>query len=92
MAFWVASQLVCCSAAVICTKVGGFFRGGIDSDAGTATLYATVSASLMIEQGGLPTLRVAPETGIEEWNNDLPQRRLDALRGRHVKEIHYKHH
>jgi len=56
-----------------------------------ATLYAAVSASFIIEQRGLPTLRMAPK-GIEEWNNDLPQRRVDALRRRHVKEIHYKHH
>lgn len=57
-----------------------------------ATLYAAVSASFIIEQRGLPTLRMVSEKGIEEWNNDLPQRRVDALRQRHVKEIHYKHH
>ncbi|KAL4075809.1 Ribokinase-like protein [Scleroderma citrinum] len=56
-----------------------------------ATLYAAVSASFVIEQGGLPTLRMTPE-GVEVWNNDVPMRRVGALRQRCVRKIHYKHH
>ncbi|KAF8639802.1 hypothetical protein AX17_001061 [Amanita inopinata Kibby_2008] len=42
-----------------------------------ATLYASVSASFIIEQEGLPVL--SPEG---TWNNDSPQRRLEVLRKR----------
>lgn len=48
-----------------------------------AMLYGAVSASFMIEQRGLPVLAVDRETGVETWNNDIPQRRLDTLRERH---------
>jgi hypothetical protein len=43
-------------------------------------LYATVSASFIIEQEGLPAVTYTPT---EEWNGDQPFRRLDALRKRH---------
>jgi hypothetical protein len=43
-------------------------------------LYATVSASFIIEQEGLPAVTYTP---MEEWNGDQPLRRLDALRKRH---------
>ena len=45
-----------------------------------ATLYATVSASFIIEQEGLPAVTYTPT---EEWNGDQPFRRLEALRKRH---------
>lgn len=95
-AFWTTEDSV---KVVDVTGAGNGFLGGFaaglllaDGDLYEATLYAAVSASFIIEQRGLPTLRMASEKGIEEWNNDLPQRRVDALRQRHVKEIHYKHH
>lgn len=47
---------------------------------GLAALYATVSASFIIEQEGLPVVTYTPT---EEWNGDQPLRRLDALRQRH---------
>jgi hypothetical protein len=43
----------------------------------SATLYATVSASYIVEQMGLPTLS---HSGCEEWNGDSPSRRLEELR------------
>ena len=43
-------------------------------------LYATVSASFIIEQEGLPVVTYTPT---EEWNGDQPLKRLDALRKRH---------
>ena len=49
----------------------------------TATLHASISASFVIEQEGLP---VISEESAGEWNGDNPFRRLDVLRKRH------KHH
>jgi len=43
-------------------------------------LYATVSASFIIEQEGLPAVTYTPT---EAWNGNQPFRRLDALRKRH---------
>ncbi|KAI6035433.1 Ribokinase-like protein [Pisolithus orientalis] len=48
----------------------------VSQQRGVATLYAAVSASFVIEQSGLPVLK---------WNNDIPQRRVDALRQRHLQ-------
>ena len=51
----------------------------------TAALYAAVSASFIVEQPGLPVLaQTADETGTvrEQWNGDLPQRRLEELQKR----------
>ncbi|KAF8845706.1 Ribokinase-like protein [Paxillus ammoniavirescens] len=69
------------------TGAGNSFLGGLaaglllaKNDVYEAALYASVSASFIIEQQGLPSLSVNPETGVEEWNNDLPQRRIDVLR------------
>ncbi|KAL4081913.1 Ribokinase-like protein [Scleroderma yunnanense] len=80
------------------TGAGNSFLGGLAAglllgggDIYEATLYAAVSASFVIEQGGLPTLRMTPE-GVEVWNNDVPMRRVGALRQRCVRKIHYKHH
>lgn len=46
----------------------------------TAVLYASVSASIIIEQEGLPLIE--PDGGSWKWNGDSPQRRLSDLRKR----------
>ncbi|KAF9221896.1 Ribokinase-like protein [Gyrodon lividus] len=75
------------------TGAGNSFLGGLAAglllakdDIYEATLYASVSASFVIEQQGLPSLSVNAKTGVEEWNNDSPQRRVDALRQHHSKK------
>ena len=45
-----------------------------------ATLHASISASFVIEQEGLP---VISEESTGTWNGDDPFRRLDILRERH---------
>ena len=49
-----------------------------------ATLHATVSASFIIEQEGLPSLTGA-SSGVELWNEDEPINRLKILQQRHEK-------
>lgn len=53
-----------------------------------ATFYASVSASFVIEQQGLPKIGAGVDgkgsTG-GTWNGDSPKRRLDQLRKRHKK-------
>lgn len=67
------------------TGAGNSFLGGLaagiilSGDMYEATLYATVSASFVIEQEGLPMVTFTPT---EAWNEDQPSRRLDALRTR----------
>jgi hypothetical protein len=46
----------------------------------SATLHATVSASFVIEQFGLPSLTISD--GIEKFNGDDPHERLKQLAGR----------
>lgn len=46
----------------------------------TAVLYASVSASFVVEQEGLPFTE--PESGSRKWNGDSPQDRLSDLRNR----------
>ena len=46
----------------------------------TAALYASVSASFVIEQEGLPLAE--SDKGSWQWNGDSPQRRLLDLRNR----------
>ena len=46
----------------------------------TAALYASVSASFVIEQEGLPLAE--SDEGSWKWNGDSPQRRLLDLRNR----------
>ena len=46
----------------------------------TAALYASVSASFVIEQEGLPPAE--SDGGSWKWNGDSPQRRLLDLRNR----------
>ncbi|KAF8450784.1 Ribokinase-like protein [Boletus edulis BED1] len=71
------------------TGAGNSFLGGLaaglileNGDMYQAALYASVSASFTIEQYGLPSLSVNSESGVEEWNEDSPRRRLEALRQR----------
>jgi hypothetical protein len=54
-----------------------------NNDRATATLYATVSASYMVEQMGLPHLEaVLPNVANEVWNGERPSVRLARLRER----------
>jgi len=82
-AYWTAQDGV---KIVDVTGAGNSFLGGlaagmlITGDMYQATLYATVSASFIIEQEGLPAVTYTPT---EEWNGDQPFRRLEALRKRH---------
>lgn len=46
----------------------------------TAVFYASVSASFIIEQEGLPLMEA--DGGLRKWNEDSPQRRLSELRHR----------
>jgi hypothetical protein len=48
-----------------------------------AAFYASVSASFTIEQAGIPTISSSDVQGPALWNDDLPERRLQALRARH---------
>lgn len=50
-----------------------------------ATFYASVSASFIIEQSGLPSLSEPAADGSEKWNNDDPYRRVEELRVRHSR-------
>lgn len=53
--------------------------------ASIATLHASVSASFIIEQGGLPCLTQTSNGDShheEQWNGDSPKRRLRALQDR----------
>ncbi|WVF67848.1 hypothetical protein IAT40_002609 [Kwoniella sp. CBS 6097] len=61
--------------------LGGFVAGlSIAQDPYEALLYATVSASFVVEQFGLPNLDA--HDGEERWNDDSTQRRLEGLRQR----------
>ncbi|KAF8633672.1 hypothetical protein AX15_001283 [Amanita polypyramis BW_CC] len=71
------------SRVVDVTGAGNSFLGGLAAgllltgNVVEATLYASVSASFVIEQEGLPLLSSG-----NIWNNDSPQRRLELLRRR----------
>ncbi|WRT70892.1 uncharacterized protein IL334_007891 [Kwoniella shivajii] len=67
------------------TGAGNAFLGGYiaglslsDGDPYEALLYATVSASFVVEQFGLPILSQVGDDK-EEWNGDSPYRRLESL-------------
>ncbi|KAI0650075.1 Ribokinase-like protein [Trametes meyenii] len=74
------------------TGAGNSFLGGLgaglvlaNGNVTEATLYATVSASFIIEQEGLPRLTQATATyseHSEQWNGDSPKRRLIELQVR----------
>jgi len=86
-AFWSPERDA--SRVVDVTGAGNSFLGGLaagllltNGDVFAATLHATVSASFVVEQGGLPTLtRITDDDGKlrEEWNGDSPYRRLKEL-------------
>ncbi|KAJ3803113.1 Ribokinase-like protein [Lentinula aff. detonsa] len=70
------------------TGAGNSFLGGLSAglhlangDVYEAVFYATVSASFVIEQSGLPAF-TAGANGSVQWNNDSPLRRLEALKSR----------
>ncbi|KAH7930302.1 Ribokinase-like protein [Leucogyrophana mollusca] len=86
-AFWTNSDL---SKVVDVTGAGNSFLGGLaaglllsQGDVYEAAFYASVSASFTIEQGGLPIMTGNADGGAEEWNGDLPRRRLEELQQRH---------
>ncbi|KAF9485382.1 Ribokinase-like protein [Pholiota conissans] len=62
--------------------LGGFVAGMVlcDGDIYAATLHATVSASFVIEQEGLPAFDKGSPAA---WNGDSPLRRLEELKKRH---------
>ncbi|KAJ7699867.1 Ribokinase-like protein [Mycena rosella] len=72
------------------TGAGNSFLGGLaagllleDGDIYKATFYASVTASFVIEQGGLPTISVV--NGSTQWNGDSPERRLHELQTRQAE-------
>lgn len=77
-AFWTSNDS---NRVVDVTGAGNAFLGGLAAglcltkDVVEATLYASVSASFVIEQNGLPVLS---SDGV--WNEDSPRTRLEALR------------
>ncbi|KAI6047130.1 Ribokinase-like protein [Pisolithus marmoratus] len=77
-------------AAGLLLAGGDFYE--VSQQRGVATLYAAVSASFVIEQSGLPALSVDSESGFEAWNDDIPHRRVNALRRRHLDKIRNKDH
>ncbi|PPQ95513.1 hypothetical protein CVT26_008541 [Gymnopilus dilepis] len=86
-AFWTAADS---KKVVDVTGAGNAFLGGlaagltISEDVFQATLHATVSASFIIEQEGLPSLTRA-SSGVELWNEDESINRLKILQQRYEK-------
>lgn len=76
------------------TGAGNAFLGGLSAglilsggDLYQAMYYASVSASFIVEQHGLPTLSSPGLEGEDEtWNGDQPRRRLSNLLDRHQHE------
>ncbi|KAJ3824288.1 Ribokinase-like protein [Lentinula raphanica] len=84
-AFWTNTDL---PKIVDVTGAGNSFLGGLgaglllaDGDVYEAAFFASVSASFIIEQSGLPAFTSSAD-GSEQWNNESPLRRLEALRRR----------
>ncbi|GAW01860.1 Ribokinase-like protein [Lentinula edodes] len=85
-AFWTEADA---SKIVDVTGAGNSFLGGLSAglqiangDVYEAVFYATVSASFVIEQSGLPAITSSGDRALEQWNNDSPRRRLEALKSR----------
>lgn len=82
-AFWGPNDL---HRVVDVTGAGNAFLGGLGAglkftqDVYEAALYASVSASFVIEQEGLPSIE--PDDRSWKWNGDSAQRRLSNLRNR----------
>ncbi|KAJ7117412.1 Ribokinase-like protein [Mycena crocata] len=86
-AFWTSKDE---DKIVDVTGAGNSFLGGLaagllleDGDLYKATFYASVTASFIIEQEGLPAISI--ENGSTQWNGDTPQRRLDELKARQME-------
>jgi len=86
-AYWTKDDA---SRIVDVTGAGNSFLGGlsaglelVNGDIYGATFYATVSASFVIEQSGLPVLTQDDDSSVQ-WNNDSPIRRLELLKSRHI--------
>ncbi|KAH6915139.1 Ribokinase-like protein [Coprinopsis sp. MPI-PUGE-AT-0042] len=74
------------------TGAGNAFLGGLaaglkhaEGDVEEAVFYASVSASFIIEQQGLPTMEASSDTGDASWNADSPKERLRKLKERHPR-------
>ncbi|KAJ3810517.1 Ribokinase-like protein [Lentinula aff. lateritia] len=85
-AFWTEADA---SKIVDVTGAGNSFLGGLSAglqiangDVYEAVFYATVSASFVIEQSGLPEITSSGDKALTQWNNDSPWRRLEALKSR----------
>ncbi|KAJ3867866.1 Ribokinase-like protein [Lentinula novae-zelandiae] len=85
-AFWTETDA---SKIVDVTGAGNSFLGGLSAglqiangDVYEAVFYATVSASFVIEQSGLPAITSSGDRALTQWNNDSPRRRLEALKSR----------
>ncbi|KAF9646979.1 Ribokinase-like protein [Thelephora ganbajun] len=82
-AFWGPDDL---HRVIDVTGAGNAFLGGLGAglkftqDVYEAALYASVSASFIIEQEGLPLMEL--DGGSRKWNGDSPQCRLSDLRNR----------
>ncbi|TFK43159.1 Ribokinase-like protein [Crucibulum laeve] len=89
-AFWADKDA---EKVVDVTGAGNSFLGGLGAglalthgDVYEAVFYASVSASFIIEQEGLPRFSQSTDDGdTSTWNGDSPQRRLDELRKQHGK-------
>ncbi|KAJ7781450.1 Ribokinase-like protein [Mycena metata] len=86
-AFWTRKDQ---AKIVDVTGAGNSFLGGLAAgllleggDIYKATFHASVSASFVIEQEGLPTMSNVNES--TQWNGDTPQRRLVDLKKRQVE-------
>ncbi|KAJ7047556.1 Ribokinase-like protein [Mycena alexandri] len=86
-AFWTSKDE---AKIVDVTGAGNSFLGGLaagllleDGDIFKATFHASISASFIIEQEGLPTMSNVNES--TKWNGDTPQRRLVDLKQRQVE-------
>jgi len=86
-AFWTSSADDAGSVVDV-TGAGNSFLGGLAAgllltkDVLKATFHASISASFIVEQEGLPLLSRNKDDHLL-WNGDIPQRRLDALVTRH---------
>lgn len=92
-AFWSSAEDIDNLMVVDVTGAGNSFLGGLaaglsitNGNVYEAALYASVSASFTVQQLGLPHLTVG-SNGVEEWNQDSPHRRLEALRQRQDRNI-----
>ncbi|KAJ7368102.1 Ribokinase-like protein [Mycena albidolilacea] len=89
-AFWTSKDE---DKIVDVTGAGNSFLGGLaagllvaDGDVYEASFHASVAASFVIEQTGLPNISLT--SGATLWNGDRPERRLDELKKRQVEVDH----